>query len=342
MSAALLKSEAPVRDDGPEHQAADVAVETVRQNPPLTKKRPRRRGPLERLERTWGLILAGPYIFGLLFFVAGPVVFTWVLSLCEWNGVTAPEFKGLGNWTRLLTDGLFWKASANTAYFVALSVPLGVVLSLLLAILVNQKLPGIKVFRTLYFLPVVTSFVAVSLVWTWFYDPNIGVLNYLISQTFKFVGLTPPEPVKWLNDPRTAMLAIIIMSVWKGLGYNMVIFLAALQEVPVSLNEAATLDGAGRFQRFLHVTLPTISPITFFVIVITLISGFQVFDQVYIMARDGRPADSTLTLVYYLYRNGFEYLQMGYATTIGTALFVIIFAVTLIQIWAQRVWVHHD
>lgn len=309
--------------------------------PPRAPVSEPRLGPLTRLEQRWGLLLAAPYIFGLLTFVVGPVAFTWILSFCQWNGITSPKFVGLGNWSTLLGDGLFWKAFWNTVYFVGVSVPAGVGLSLLLALLVNQKVPGIYVFRTIYFLPVVTSFVAVSLVWTWFYDPNIGILNYLIGEACGLVGLAPPS-IPWLSDPSTAMLAIIVMSVWKGLGYNMVIFLAALQEVPKALQEAAVLDGAGPLQRFLHVTLPTISPITFFVVVITLISGFQVFDQVYIMARDGRPADSTLTLVYYLYKNGFEFLRMGYAATVGTALFLIIFLVTLVQLWGQRHWVHHE
>jgi multiple sugar transport system permease protein len=297
-------------------------------------------GPLGRLEATWGLLLAGPYILGLLVFVAGPIISTWFMAFLQWDGITAPRWHGMGNFDRLVHDGLFWRALWNTVYFTAASAPLGVALSLMLALLANVPMRGITIFRAACFLPVVTSLVAVSLVWTWFYDPQIGVLNYAIERAFALVGLAPPEPIRWLNDPRTAMPAVIIMSVWKGLGYNMVIFLAALQGVPKSLQEAAVLDGAGPVSRFRHVTLPIISPITFFVVIITTIGGLQVFDQVYVMTRDGRPANSTMTLVYYLYKSGFENLEMGYAATIGAALFLLVMAVTLAQLWGQRRWVH--
>ncbi|MBI1290843.1 ABC transporter permease subunit [bacterium] len=300
-----------------------------------------REGPLARTDRLWGLLLSAPYIFGLVVFALGPIVFSWSMCFFAWDNITPPRFVGLDNWTRLFGDALFRKACWNTLYFVLGSVPLGVALSLLLAVLVNRQVKGIGVFRMLYFTPVVTSTVAVALVWTWFYDSNYGVLNYLLDQGARLLGLDPPKPMAWLNNPTTAMPAIIAMSVWKGLGYNMVIFLAALQGVPKHLYEAAELDGASSVGRFLHVTLPSISPVTFFVVIVSLASGFQVFDQVYIMAREGRPADSTLTIVYYLYRHAFQYLEMGYASTIGTALFAIILAVTLVQLYGQKRWVHY-
>lgn len=295
---------------------------------------------LTRLERTWGLLLAGPYIFGLLVFAAGPILFSWAITLFHWDNVGAPSFAGVGNWTRLAGDADFWRAVGNTLYFVAGSVPIGVALSLLLAIAIDRPLYGIGVIRTCVFLPVITSTVAVALVWTWFYDPNFGILNYLISLAADALGLGPVKPIEWLNNPSTAMGAIIAMSIWKSLGYNMVIFLAALQGVPRHLYEAAELDGAGPVGRFLHVTLPSISPITFFVVVVSLIGSFQVFDQVYIMAREGRPAGSTMTIVYYLYKHAFDRGEMGYASTIGTFLFALILVVTGIQLALQKRWVH--
>lgn len=295
---------------------------------------------MARVERFWGLLLSGPYIAGLLLFALGPILFSWIIGFYSWDSLTPPQFVGLGNWRRLFGDPLFWKALGNTIYFVIGTVPIGVVLSLMLALLVNQPLRGISFFRTLYFTPVVTSTVAVALVWSWFYDPNYGVLNYAIARGFVLVGLNPPSAIPWLADPATAMPAIMLMSIWKGLGYNMVILLAALQGVPRHLYEAAEIDGAGPFKRFVHITIPGISPVLFFVVTVGVIAAFQVFDQVYIMAREGRPANSTLTIVYYLYRHAFTNLELGYASTVGSALFLIIFGVTLVQLWARRHWVH--
>lgn len=300
----------------------------------------RARSPLARLERDWGLLLSAPFIVGLLVFSLGPILVALGLAFFHWDNITTPAFVGLANWRRLFHDALFWKALRNTLVFVVGSVPTGVVLSLLLAILVNVPLRGIGVFRTIYFTPVVTSTVAVALVWTWFYDSNYGVFNYVIELVARVLGLPTPKPIAWLNDPKTALPAIIAMSVWKGLGYNMVIFLAALQNVPRELYEAASIDGAGVIRRFWHITLPGISPVMFFVVVTSLIGSFQVFDQVYIMARDGRPANSTLTIVYYLYQHAFRYLDMGYACTIGMALFTILGVVTAVQLAVQKRWVH--
>lgn len=297
---------------------------------------------LTRLERNWGLLLAGPYIFGLLAFAAGPILFSWVITFYSWDNIRPPHFVGVGNWVRLWNDALFWRAVGNTLLFVGGSVPIGVALSLVLAVAVDRPLRGISIIRTCIFLPVITSTVAVALVWTWFYDANYGILNYLIAVVGGVLGFQNIKPVEWLNQPSTAMVAIIAMSIWKSLGYNMVIFLAGLQGVPRHLYEAAELDGAGPVGRFVHVTLPSISPITFFVIIVSLIGSFQVFDQVYIMARDGRPAGSTMTIVYYLYKHAFVsgWSEMGYASTIGTFLFGMILVVTLIQLALQKRWVH--
>jgi multiple sugar transport system permease protein len=296
---------------------------------------------LTNSEKRWGIILCLPYLIGLCFFAAGPIFFSWIINFFRWDNISTPQFIGLGNWQRLLNDELFWTCCWNTFYFVIGVVPIGVFLSLMLALLVNRSLKGMGIFRTLYFTPVITSTAAVALVWAWFYDPNFGVLNFLLDAGARLLGLEPPDPIAWLNSPSTAMPAIIVMSIWKGLGYNMVIFLAALQNVPRQLYEAADIDGAGPISKFRHVTLPVISPVTFFVIIVSLIGAFQVFDQVYMMARDGRPANSTLTIVYYIYKNAFQFLEMGYASAVGTALFFVIFAVTLVQLWFQKKWVNY-
>lgn len=297
-----------------------------------------RRGPLAALERRWGLLLCSPYILGILVFSLGPILFSWMLGFFHWDNLSTPRFTGLENWRRLASDELFWKALRNTTLYVVGSVPSGVALSLLLAVLVNRPLRGIAFFRTTYFLPVVTSTVAVALVWSWFYDANYGILNYFLTKGGDLVGLKLQSHA-WLNDPATAMPAIIVMSVWKGLGYNMVILLAALQGVPRELYEAAGLDGAGPVRKFIHVTVPCISPVLFFVVIVALIGSFQVFDQVYVMTRDGRPADSTLTIVYLLYRHAFQYLDMGYASVIGATLFLITLAITAVQLAGQKRWV---
>lgn len=296
------------------------------------------RSAFHKVERFWGLLLCTPYMVGLLVFAVGPILFSLMLGFFEWNSIGTPKFVGLQNWQRLFTDPLFRKAFFNTVFFVVGTVPTGVFLSLVLAVLLLTPKRLQSFYRSVYFLPVVTSNVAIALVWSWFYDSNYGVLNYVIESCFKLVGATPPDPVAWLNDPRTALPAIMVMTVWKGLGYNMVIFLAALQGVPKSLYEAAEIDGANVVQKFFYITVPSIAPVIFFVVVISTITGFQVFEQVYIMARDGRPADSTMTIVYYLYKSAFTNGEMGYASTIGTMLFLIIFVVIVAQLYIQRLW----
>jgi multiple sugar transport system permease protein len=300
------------------------------------------RGGMARMEQVWGWTLAAPYIIGLLCLVAGPIFMSLGITFFKWDNITLPHFVGGENWARLVQDPVFWKAFGNTCFFVGGVVPAMVVLSLLLAVLINRPLRGINVFRSLYFTPVVTSTVAVALVWTWFYDGSYGVLNYSIEWVFGLFGKRAPEPIAWLNNPTTALPAIMVMSVWKGMGYYMVIFLASLQGVPRHLYEAAEIDGAGTVKKFLHVTLPMISPVTLFVIIIATISSFQVFDQIFIMARGGGPANSTISLVYYLYLNAFDYLDMGYACAIGTSLFLIIMAVTAIQLYLERRWVYYS
>jgi multiple sugar transport system permease protein len=220
------------------------------------------------------------------------------------------------------------------------SVPLGVLCALALALALNQKIRGITFYRTIYFIPVVSSMIAVALMWRWMYNPTSGILNYILNSVFDFFHLPFSAP-EWLQSTRWAMPAIILMSVWKGLGYNMVLFLAGLQGIPTHLYEAAEIDGASSFKKFLHITLPLLTPTTFFIVIIAIIGSFQVFEQAYIMTQGG-PARATVTTVYHIYENGFQWYKMGYASAIAWVLFALILVVTLVQWKYQDRWVFYE
>lgn len=280
-----------------------------------------------------------PNIAGFIVFTAGPVLASLVISLFSWNLLNPPVWLGLGNYTSLFSDTDFLNSLKHTLQYTVGSVPLGMLLSLLLAVALNQKIRGIGIYRTIYFVPVVSSLVAVSLMWRWMYNPTAGILNHLLNQVFDFLHLSinPPD---WLQSTTWAMPAIIIMSVWKGLGYNMVIYLAGLQGIPTSLYEAAEIDGASAISKFFKITLPLLTPTTFFVLIISLINSFQVFEQTYIMTRGG-PARATVTTVYYIYQNGFQWYKMGYASAVAWVLFAIIMVLTLLQWRYQDKWVFY-
>lgn len=276
-----------------------------------------------------------PNIAGFLVFTAIPVLAALVLTLYDWDLLIGARFIGLDNFRRLLLqDQTFRAAFLNTVYFTFASVPLSVILGLVTAMLVNRSLRGIVVFRAIFLLPHVTVTVAVALVWRWLYLPDIGLINNVLA----LVGIDGPA---WLTSPRWAMPALIIMSVWKTFGYNMVLFLAGLQNIPDHLYEAAMIDGASRWQRFWHVTLPLLSPTTFFVVIISIISSFQVFDQALVMTNGG-PGTATTTLVLYIYQVGFQSFHMGYAATIAWILFAAIFVFTVVQFRLQRRWVTYE
>ena len=275
-----------------------------------------------------------PTLLGLLLFSAGAVVASFLISFTSWDMITRPELVWFQNYLSLWRSDLFWEVVLNTLYFILLAVPLSVSCSLALALAANTSLRGITFFRTAYFLPVVSSMIAVALVWSWIFNPEYGLLNYLLQVTF---GVKGPA---WLTSTAWAMPAMVIVTVWKGLGYSMVIFLAGLQTIPQDLYHAATMDGAGVWKRFRHITFPMLSPTTFFVVVITLINAFQVFEQTYVLTRGG-PANSTLTMSYYIYQNAFQYFQMGKAAALSYVLFAVIFVVTLIQFRIQKRWVFY-
>jgi multiple sugar transport system permease protein len=281
-----------------------------------------------------------PNIIGFVVFTAGPVLAALGISLVSWNLLNPPQWVGLGNYIALIRDADFMASLRATLYYTLASVPLGIVLSLALAVALNQKIRGIGIYRTIYFIPVVSSLVAVSLMWRWMYNPTAGILNYGLDRLFTFLHLhiTPPD---WLQSTTWAMPAIVIMSVWKGLGYNMVIYLAGLQGVPTSLYEAAEIDGATGWSKFRYITLPLLTPTTFFVLIMSFISSFQVFEQAYIMTAGG-PARATVTAVYYIYQNGFQWYKMGYASAVAWVLFAIIMVLTMIQWRYQSRWVFYE
>jgi multiple sugar transport system permease protein len=275
-----------------------------------------------------------PTLLGLALFSAGAVVASFLISFTTWDMITPPELVWMQNYLSLWRSDLFWEVVINTLYFIVLAVPLSVSCSLALALAANTGLRGITFFRTAYFLPVVSSMIAVALVWSWVFNPEYGLLNYLLQVIF---GVKGPS---WLHSTAWAMPAMVIVTVWKGLGYSMVIFLAGLQNIPQDLYHAATIDGAGVWKRFRHITFPMLSPTTFFVVVITLINAFQIFEQTYVLTRGG-PANSTLTMSYYIYQNAFQYFQMGKAAALSYVLFAVIFVVTLIQFRIQKRWVFY-
>ncbi|WAA08921.1 carbohydrate ABC transporter permease [Fervidibacillus albus] len=276
----------------------------------------------------WLSIFLLPNLLGVLFFIFIPIVSSFVISFSDWDLIGEFHFNGFENYVRLMHDAEFWLSFKNTFQFILGYIPLVVVFGLGAALLLNQKMFFRNTFRAIYFLPVVTSWVAVSLVWKWLYNPNFGLLNYLLS----LVGLSGPE---WINNPDTAMFSIILTSVWKDIGFVMVIFLGGLQSIPPSYYEAASMDGANGFRKFLSITLPLLAPTTFFVVIISLINSFQVFDQVMIMT-EGGPAGATTVLVQNIYNHAFRYNEMGYAAAMSWILFLVIFIFTFIQMKIQK------
>jgi multiple sugar transport system permease protein len=296
--------------------------------PSTPQKKPRNTEALT----AWLFIL--PSLIGFLIFTAGPVVAAGVISLLNWNLFSAPSWAGLKNFSRLGPDPTFWSALGNTAYFTFVSVPLTMIISLALALLLNQGLRRVAIFRSLLLLPYATITVAVAFVWIWLYIPHDGLVNAVLGA----VGIHGPA---WLIDDNWAMPALIAMSVWKSFGFGMVVFLAGLQAIPQQLYEAAKVDGSSAWQSFRNVTLPLLSPALFFVVVTSIIGSFQVFDQALIMTNGG-PGTRTTTLVMYIYRTGFENYDQGYAAAQSLVLFGFIAVITAVQFLLQRRLVHYD
>jgi multiple sugar transport system permease protein len=273
-------------------------------------------------------VLLLPSLLGMVAFIMLPVVSSFVLSFSEWDLLGEIKWIGIDNFVTALSDPAVLGALRNTLLFILGYLPSVVVIALGLALLLNRKLKGRVVFRAIYFVPVVTSWIAVSLVWKWLLNPQYGLVNFALS----LIGIKGPG---WLFDPNWAMAGIILTSVWKDIGFVTVIYLAGLQDIPENLYEAANLDGATAWQKFWTITLPMLAPTTFFVTTISMISSFQVFDQVWIMTGGG-PAGATSVMVEQIYKNAFSYYKMGYASAISWVLFAIIFVVTIAQNIAQK------
>jgi multiple sugar transport system permease protein len=301
---------------------------------PVVDEPPVGRSPLAS-ERRWAWVFLAPALIGLAILSAGPILATLAISFTDWDLLTPPQWVGLENFQDLMTTPRFWRALQNTLIYTLLSVPLGMAIALAIALGLDQAIRGIAWIRTMYFLPLVTSAVAVGLVWLWIYAPAGGLLNAFLS-TF---GI-PPQ--RWVGDPFWAMPAIIAMSVWQGLGVNVIIFLAGLQAIPREYHDAAGVDGASRWQRFRHVTLPLLTPSLFFTGILSLIGAIQVFDQVYVLARPDKPSDATVTLVYYIFDEGFSFFRMGRASASAWILFLIAASLTLVYFRLQRRWVHYQ
>ena len=283
-----------------------------------------------RFRLTVALFLA-PSLIPLVLFLVLPMLASIGLSFANWDLLTPPHWAGLGNYRGLAHDAEFHAALLHTFYFVAGYLPLVFGGGLLLALALHQRLKGIAWLRTLYFLPVVTSWVVVALVWKWLLNPQYGIVNRLLG----FVGVQGPG---WWLDPHWAMPSIIFASAWKDIGFTMVIFLAGLQAIPEEYYEAASLDGAGRWSRFRNITFPLLSPASFFVIVISLINNVQVFDQVWVMTQGG-PAGSTSVVVQQIVLNAFSFGRMGYAAAMSWVLFAVILVITFVQLRLQKRWV---
>ena len=276
-----------------------------------------------RAEQRSGSLLAAPYTVFLLLFAAYPIVFALVLVFLQWDLVTAPSFAGFDNVRLLANDGRFWRAVGNTFVFLSIHVPLQIVTALALALALNRQLVLRSFWRAAFFLPVVISGAVVAILWSNLYATDVGLINKLLVR----VGLAP---VPWLTDPLTAMPAIAVMVTWKNVGFYVIIYLAGLQYIPRSCQEAIEIEGASSWQRFRHLTLPMLLPQTILVITLSTINGFQLFIEPYVMTAGG-PLRRTYSVVLYLYTNAFSYQKMGYAATIGVALALIIGAVVFIQ-----------
>jgi multiple sugar transport system permease protein len=279
--------------------------------------------------RQWMEWLAGyaflaPSFIILAVFTYFPVAYALGLSFFKWRIMRGePTFNGLTNYELLLTSEDFWQAIWNTVYFAVGSIPTGMAIALLIALLLNQPIRARTLYRTAFFLPTVTSMVAVSVVWMWIYHPDVGLMNYLLN-------LLHLPPIRWLNDPRWAMPALIILGIWKGLGYNVIIYLAGLQNIPQHLYEAAQIDGANRWQLFRNITWPLLTPTSFLILIMAVINSFQAFTEFHVMTQGG-PLGSTTVIVYYLYQQAFQQFNMGYGSALAIVLFLIILGLTLIQ-----------
>ncbi len=289
---------------------------------------------LSRREAIWAYILVAPWIVGFVVFTLGPMVASLVFSVSDYQIARPLNFVGLKNFAEMFfSDYRFWHSMGVTLTYAVAAIPMGLVFGLLLALLLNTKVPGIAFWRTAYYMPSVVSGVAVAVLWSYLFNPRFGIINWVLG----IVGIQGPG---WLSSPTWALPALILMSLW-GVGGGMIIYLAGLQGIPTVLYEAAQIDGANTFQSFFKITLPLITPVLFYNLVTGIISTFQIFTQVYVMTAGG-PAESTLFYNLYLYNNAFRYHRMGYASAMAWVLFVIVMVLTLLVFRSSALWVYYE
>jgi multiple sugar transport system permease protein len=291
-----------------------------------------RLNPIAKREAIWGFALLAPLAVGLVIFFYLPLGGSFLISFTKWDILSVPQWVGVDNYVRVFNNPLFYKALWNTTRYTLMVVPAGMIVSLGLALALNTSIRFRSIYRLIYFLPVLTMPVAISIVWQWIYSPQYG----LLAQT---LGIK----ARWLTDPDWVLPSIALVSVWMGSGYGMVIYLAGLQNIPRQCYEAAQVDGANAWQQFWYITLPLLTPTIFFNLLTSLISSFQTFDIIYIMtAGTGGPLNSTRTIVFNIWEDAFHHFRMGFATTEAWVLFAIILVITLIQIRSQKRWVHYQ
>mgnify|MGYP002410567890 FL=1 len=289
---------------------------------------------MRNMETRWGILMALPAVLGFLIWNVGPMIASLIISFTEWSVVSTPRFAGLANFSRMFRqDPLFWKSLYVTAYYTFLSVPAVIASAFMLATILNQEIRGLAIFRTIFYLPSVVPAVANAVLWLWLFNPDFGLLNTALGS----IGV---RRLLWIYDEASVVPSLVLMSVW-GMGNTMIIFLAGLQGVPRQYYEAAEIDGANAVQRWWFVTIPMVSSVIFFNLVMGLIGTFQVFSQAYVMT-DGGPNNGSLFMVYYLFRNAFQYGRMGYASAIAWVIFMIVLAFTVLIFRSSPAWVYYE
>ncbi|MEI7473684.1 MAG: sugar ABC transporter permease [bacterium] len=283
-------------------------------------------------ENTWAFLFIAPAFLGILLFIVLPVITSFFISFCHWDLISPIKFVGFNNYIEILNEPLFYKVLWNTFFYSFFTAFFGVILPLFLALLLNQKIKFSNFYKLSIFIPYVTPMIVCAIVWEWIYDPNYSIINWLLGAN---------HGINWLYDKNIALWALIIASIWKNIGYNLIIFLAALQNIPETYSEAAEIDGANSINRFFLITLPLLSPTVFFVLIMTTVSSFQIFDMVYLMTGGG-PENSTMVMVYWMYKNAFELFKLGKASAIAYILFLIILGLTLIQWKTRKKWVLNE
>jgi multiple sugar transport system permease protein len=283
----------------------------------------------------WAYLMIFPNSIGLLIFYIIPFMQTFFYSFTDLGAFGVYSYVGLQNFKKLFSDAIVGRALINTSLFTIISVPIGISLSIFIALLLNSKIKGLTVYRTLYFLPAVTMPSVSALIWKWLYNADYGLINSIL----KYFSIQGPA---WISNPKTALISVIIVSIWSNVGYNMIIFLAGLQGIPKSYYESASIEGAGALTKFFKITLPLLTPTIFFVLVMSLIHAFQMFDLIFILiTEDSIAIENTQTIVYLFYKNAFMFHEKGYACAIAIILFFIIMIITILQLKLQKKWVNY-